>query len=178
MYLRHIYTCRIYVSLRDCCVCPQHFDTVCWAVWKGIWPLKNKGEDGGGGHWLARMEWRPAGWSVCLPLLIFPCTITFRSFLLALAHPGGSGKRAVKTVVVYDCCVFSGNLGPPLRGLPKNKCNGNSYWLLSHVMLRSISSHRRTVMKLPSTASKLRHLAMCVNALYSTHFYFNNDMVI
>jgi len=21
------------------------------------------------------MEWHPAGWSVCLPLLIFPCTI-------------------------------------------------------------------------------------------------------
>ena len=26
-----------------------------------------------GGHWLVRVEWRPAGWSVCL--LIFPCTI-------------------------------------------------------------------------------------------------------
>ena len=31
--------------------------------------------DGGSGHWLVRMEWRPAGWSVCLPLLISPCTI-------------------------------------------------------------------------------------------------------
>ena len=31
--------------------------------------------DGGGGHWLLRIEWRPAGWSVCLPLLIFPCTM-------------------------------------------------------------------------------------------------------
>jgi len=31
--------------------------------------------DGGGGHWLVRMEWHPAGWSVCLPLLIFLCTI-------------------------------------------------------------------------------------------------------
>jgi len=27
--------------------------------------------DDGGGHWLVRMEWRPAGWPVCLPLLIF-----------------------------------------------------------------------------------------------------------
>ena len=52
--------------------------------------------DGGGGHWLVRMEWRPAGWSVCLPLLIFPCTIKSRSSLLAPAHPGGPGKRAVK----------------------------------------------------------------------------------
>ena len=28
-------------------------------------------EDGGGGHWLVQMEWRPVGWSLCLPLLIF-----------------------------------------------------------------------------------------------------------
>ena len=52
--------------------------------------------DGGGEHWLVRMEWRPAGWSLCLPLLIFPCTIKSRSSLLAPAHPGGPGKRAVK----------------------------------------------------------------------------------
>jgi len=51
---------------------------------------------GGGGHWLVRMEWHPARWSVCLPLLIFPCTINSRSSLLAPAHPGGPGKRAVK----------------------------------------------------------------------------------
>jgi len=42
------------------------------------------------------MEWRPAGWSMCLPLLIFPCTIKSRSSLLAPAHPGCPGKRAVK----------------------------------------------------------------------------------
>ena len=29
--------------------------------------VKNMGH-GEGGHWLVRMEWRPAGWSVCLPL--------------------------------------------------------------------------------------------------------------
>jgi len=52
--------------------------------------------DDGGGHWLVRMEWRPAGWSVCLPLLIFHCTTKSRSSLLALAHPGGPGERAVK----------------------------------------------------------------------------------
>jgi len=50
----------------------------------------------GGGHWLVRMEWRPARRSVCLPLLIFPCTIKSRSSLLAPAHLGGPGKRAVK----------------------------------------------------------------------------------
>jgi len=42
------------------------------------------------------MEWCPAGWSVCLPLLIFPCTTKSRSSILAPAHPGGPGKRAVK----------------------------------------------------------------------------------
>jgi len=38
-------------------------------------PRPVKMGDGGGGHCLVRMEWRPVGWSVCLPLLIFPCTI-------------------------------------------------------------------------------------------------------
>jgi len=52
--------------------------------------------DGGGGHWLVRIERCPAGWSVCLPLLIFFCTIKSRSSLLAPAHPGGPGKRAIK----------------------------------------------------------------------------------
>jgi len=52
--------------------------------------------DGGGGHWLVRMEWRPARWSVYLPLLIFPCTIKSRSSLLAPAHPGGPRNRVVK----------------------------------------------------------------------------------
>jgi len=33
---------------------------------------------------------------VCLPLLILPCAIKSRSSLLAPAHPGGPGKRAVK----------------------------------------------------------------------------------
>jgi len=56
---------------------------------------KKQWGDGGGGHWLVWMEWRPAG-GRCLPLLIFPCTIKSRDFLLALAHPGGPGKRAVK----------------------------------------------------------------------------------
>jgi len=63
---------------------------VLWRCWlrgrKGTWPVKKWG-DSGGGHWLVRMEWHPAGWSVCLPPLIFPCTIKSRSSLLAPAHP-------------------------------------------------------------------------------------------
>ena len=56
--------------------------------------------DGGGGRWLVQMELRPAGWSVCLPLLISSCTIKSRSSLLAPAHPGGPGKKGRNTVVV------------------------------------------------------------------------------
>jgi len=52
--------------------------------------------NGGGGHWLVWMVWYSAGWSVCLPVLIFLCTIKSRSSLLAPAHPGGSGIRALK----------------------------------------------------------------------------------
>ena len=63
-------------------------------------PACKKMGDGGGRHWLVRMEWCPAGWLVCLPLLIFPCTIKSRSSLLAPAHPGGPGKKGRKTLVV------------------------------------------------------------------------------
>ena len=76
-----------------------------------VWVIINgDGEcgDGGGGHWLVRMEWRPAGWSVCLPLLIFPCTIKSRSSLLASAHrmvPEKGRKTVVVMVNVDDSCV-------------------------------------------------------------------------
>jgi len=61
-------------------------------------PACKKMGDVEGGHWLVQMEWRPAGWSICLRLLIFPCTCTMksRSFLLAPAHPVDPGKGAVK----------------------------------------------------------------------------------
>jgi len=61
--------------------------------------------DGGAGRWLVRMEWRPAAWSVCLPVLIFPCTVKSRSSLLAPAHPGGPGKRAVNGCGGRTTCV-------------------------------------------------------------------------
>jgi len=97
------------------CVSLNVFDLYCLQLGdrKGMWPVENMG-DGGGGHWLVRMQWRPAGWSVCLPLIIFHCTIKSRSSLLALAHPGCPGKRAIKRLWcgggVFDCtllCVSS-----------------------------------------------------------------------
>ena len=56
-----------------------------------------------------RMEWRPDGWSVSLPVLIFPCTIKSRSSLLAPALPGGPAKRAVNgcgVVVTFSTSRF------------------------------------------------------------------------
>jgi len=55
-------------------------------------------------RWLVQLEWRRAGWSVWLPLLIFPCTIKSRSSLLAPAHPGGHRKRAVKRMQCIKYC--------------------------------------------------------------------------
>ena len=40
---------------------------------------------------------------MCLPLLIFLCTIKSRSSLLAPAHLGGPGKKAVKRWCVAVC---------------------------------------------------------------------------
>jgi len=54
--------------------------------------------DGGGAHWLVRIEWHPARWSVCLPLLISPCTVKSRSSLPAPAHPGGPRWSEVSRV--------------------------------------------------------------------------------
>jgi len=69
-------------------------------------PSNQQWGDDGGGHLLVWMEWRPAGWSLCLPLLIFPCTIKSRSSLLAPVHPRGPGKRAAKRLWWW-CLFFS-----------------------------------------------------------------------
>ena len=72
---------------------------------EGHLACKKYGGDGGGGRWLVRMEWHTAGWSVYLPLSIFPCTIKSRSSLLAPAHPGGPGKRAIiRLCVCWNIC--------------------------------------------------------------------------
>jgi len=75
------------------------------------------------------MEWRLAGWLVCLPLLIFPCSIKSRSSLLALADPGGPRKKGCKTVVCGLCvewlcsvCVQVGLLDLEVNTLSKILC--------------------------------------------------------
>jgi len=77
----------------------------------------------GGGHCLVRMEWSPAGRLVCLPLLIFPCTIKSRSSLLAPAHSGGGGKKGRKMVVVWYPFVVDSSFFFTMRCL---NCKVNS----------------------------------------------------
>ena len=92
-------------------------------------PACKRWGDGGGGHWLVRKEWRPAGWSVYLPLLIFPCTTKSRSSLLAPAHLGGpkkGHKTAVDVVVITTVSLLSwkhSRLGWALQ----NKTLGDNY---------------------------------------------------
>jgi len=56
---------------------------------------KKYGEDGGGGHWLVRMEWHPAGWSVCLHHKV-------QKFSSGTGSPGWSRKKGHKVVVVEN----------------------------------------------------------------------------
>jgi len=68
--------------------------------WQEGHPVCKKWGDDGGWHWLVRMEWRSAGWSVCLPLLIFPCTIKVQKFSSGTGSPGWYRLKGRKTVVV------------------------------------------------------------------------------
>jgi len=103
-------------------------------------PACKKWEKGGGRHWLVRMEWHETRWSVCLPLLIFACTIKSRSSLLALAHLGGPRKRAVKwlwllvTKKSHKCRVVSQtcSYNAQDRMFPLHKHNTSSHLLHKH----------------------------------------------
>ena len=124
--LRHSYSDVFFVHL--CHIFAFSALTLLVGRQEGHPACKKYGEDGGGGLWLVRMEWRPAGWSV----LIFPCTIKSRSSLLALAHLGGCGKRAIKllwcgVVVCYICL-----LNKPLSSCTESKA---VYWTLLMTMV-------------------------------------------
>ena len=58
------------------------------------------------------VKWRPSRWSVCLPLLIFPCTVGSRSSRLLLAHQGGPGKGAIK--LLWYLSIKMWNISAPL----------------------------------------------------------------
>jgi len=56
-------------------------------------------EDGGGGHWLVWMEWRPAGWSVSASVN-FPLHHKVQKFSSGTGSPWWSRKKGRKMVMV------------------------------------------------------------------------------
>jgi len=67
-----------------------------------------KNGNGKGRQCLVQMEWRPARWSVCLPLL---CNLPLhhdkvQKFSSGTGSPGWSRKKGRKTVVVWCCNRF------------------------------------------------------------------------
>ena len=71
--------------------------------WQEGHPACKKWGYGGDGHCIVWMEWRPARWSVCLPLLVFPCRHhKVQKFSSGTGSPGWSRKKGRKT----DVCVF------------------------------------------------------------------------
>jgi len=67
--------------------------------------LQKYGEDGGGGQWLVRMEWRPVGWSVSASVNL-PLHHKIQKFSSGTGSPRWSRKKGRKTVVmvVSWCC--------------------------------------------------------------------------
>jgi len=63
---------------------------------------KKQWGDGGGKHWLVRMEWRPAGWSVSASVNL-PLHQKVQKFSSGTGAPGWSRKKGRKMVVVV--CV-------------------------------------------------------------------------
>jgi len=68
-------------------------------VWQEGHPACKKWGDGGGGHWLAWMEWCPAGWSVCLTVNP-PLHQKVQKFPSGTGSPGWSRKKGRKMAVV------------------------------------------------------------------------------
>ena len=73
-----------------------------WHCWlgsrKGIRPVTKWG-DGGGGHWLVRMEWRPARWLVSASVNL-PLHHKVQKFSSGTGSPWWSRKKGHKMVVV------------------------------------------------------------------------------
>jgi len=57
----------------------------------------------------------PSQMVVCLPLLIFPCTMKCSSSLLALAHLCGPGKRAIKRLWLLWCGIKTLLMNTPYK---------------------------------------------------------------
>jgi len=107
------------------------------------------------------MEWHPSGRSVCLPLLIFPCTIKSRSSLLAPAQTGRAGKRAVKRL-----WCGGGNKGRVQRNKTKNEILGRQVINNSLHTICKQSQHKM------SSIQSLADSILCANNLTRAQQYW------
>jgi len=89
---------------------------------------------------------------VCLPLLIFPCTIKSRSSLLAPAHPVDPGK-----MVVCVCSIFFFFLSSPNLSRRRLDVCHTSTWCGLSANLRCRSEMRDTQL-VENSRQKNRHL--------------------
>ena len=64
---------------------------------------KKQWGDGEGGHWLVRMEWRTAGWSVSASVSL-PLHHKVQKFSSGTGSPRWSRKKGHKMVVVFVVC--------------------------------------------------------------------------
>jgi len=69
-------------------------------AWQEGHPACKKWGDGGGGHWLVWMEWRPAGWSVSTSVNL-PLHHKVQKLSSGTGSRGWSQKKGRKTVVVW-----------------------------------------------------------------------------
>ena len=121
--------------------------------------------DGGGGHWLVWMDWHPARWSMCLPLLILPCTIKSRSCLLVPSDPGAPGKRAVKRL--WSWMTFD------VVGSDSWVSNNTSEGIVCFADVRWDSSHRSTVSTVARNLRGLTSLTVCL----APHIHFMQQRI-
>jgi len=129
---------------------------------------------------LVRMEWCPVRWSVCLPLLISPCTIKSRSSLLALAHPGGPGKRAIKRLrcggaVCHSISWFIDACLLLLCWVQLHHCHSHAKWLrrmsLKLAIFTFCVSHRQREMYIGYV-----HLCVCLSLAAFPHYCMDPDI--
>jgi len=82
-------------------------------------PACKKMGDGGGGHWLVRMEWRPAGWLVS-PCVNLPLHHKVQKFSSGTGSPGWSRKKGRKMVVVVVVDHYKWHYMPVFISASKN----------------------------------------------------------
>jgi len=101
----YIHVCINAIQCFRYATCYKLLPSVIWHCWLGLGrqeghPACKKMGDGGGGHWLVWMEWRPAA-SVSLPL-----HHKLQKFYSGTGSTGWSRKRAINGCVCVCACVY------------------------------------------------------------------------